>query len=479
MNSNSPMMRRVKRGGAFRYFHSLPRKGRIRFVLVLLLCALFIRFGPPVVRKLELPTPASARENDSTTADEVPPVKKKSRSTRVPPDSVAQLLFDNPVCLSYNRITAFFEEESLMVYTSTDTALQHYLMKLVDRYCPLYAAMVAIHPASGRILSLVSYRNDSMPDQGGHLCLRAVFPAASIFKTVTAAAAIEYADFTAGCTVEHRGRTSTLYRSQIKQELDGAIDLTFSQAYARSINSVFARIGMYHLGSPVLLDVGAAFGFNTRLPGELTCDISRVFAPEIEYQLAELASGFNQKTTLSPLHGALIASCIAEDGTMPVPSLLDSIVRNHDGTVRYVAEKRIWRRPIGSSTARELQSMMKAVVTYGTAAKEFRGIRKSRRFGEFVYGGKTGSIDKDGIGRVDWFVGYAVHPKRVDERIAVCALAVHGAYWTVHSSYLAAEAMRFYLQSVQEQKKIELADAPPPAAPAALDSAGQSAPQSQ
>ncbi|MBN1577193.1 MAG: hypothetical protein JW913_11610 [Chitinispirillaceae bacterium] len=481
MKSDSPMMHRVKRKRMFRFLSQLPRKGRIRFVLVLFLGAFLVRLSPPFIHRIALPSFVSAQEIDPATSEDAAEAGKKTRMRHLPSADLAQLLLDNPVCLSYNRIAAFFEEESLTVYTSTDTALQHYLMKLMERYHPLYGALVALDPVKGRILSLVSYRNDSMPDLGGNLCLRALFPAASVFKTITAAAAVESAGFTAGCTVEHRGRTSTLFRSQLKAELDGAVDLTFAQAYARSINAVFGRIGIHYLGSPTLIDVAEAFGFNSRPPGDLKCDISPISAPDSEYHLAEFASGFNQKTTLSPLHGALIAACVAEDGAMPVPSLLDSVVRNRDGAIRYVAEKRTWLQPISSSTAHELQSMMNAVVRYGTAAKEFRGISRSRRFDEFMCGGKTGSLDKDSIGRVDWFVGYAVHPQKTDERIAVCALTVHGAYWTVHSSYLAAEAMRIYLRSMQKQKKIELADAPP-APPSALDtadSAGQSTLQPQ
>ena len=166
---------------------------------------------------------------------------------------------------------------------------------------------------------------------------------------------------------------------------------------------------------------------------------------------------------------------------MPIPSLLDSVVRDRDGVVQHVAEKRTWLQPITAATARELRQMMQAVVKYGTATKQFRIIRNSRRFDDFIYGGKTGSIDKDGIGRVDWFVGYAVHPQKIDERIAVGVLTVHGAYWTVHSSYLAAEAMRTYLKSRQEQKRLEVVDVPslPPDALTAVDSTGRTTTQPQ
>lgn len=481
MISDSPMMHRIKRKRPFRFLSQLPRKGRIRIVLVLFLGVCIVSLGPPFIQRLELPSPATAQENDTVSSGTSEGAEKNNHVRIFPPSDVAQLVLDNPVCLSYNRIAAIFANESLTVVTSTDTALQRHLVRLMERYHPLYGGLVAIDPHSGRILALVSYVNDSVPDPGGNLCLRALFPAASVFKTVTAASAIESAGYTADCSVEHRGRTSTLYRSQLKAELDWAVDMTFAQAYARSINAVFGRIGIHFLGSVALIDAAEAFGFNLRLPGDLNCAVSRISAPDSEYTLAEFASGFNQTTTLSPLHGALIASCIAEEGAMPVPSLLDTIVRDRDGAVQYVAEQRTWLRPITPATARELREMMLAVVKYGTATRQFRAIRNSRRFDDFMYGGKTGSIDKDGIGRVDWFVGYAVHPQKIDERIAVAVLTVHGAYWTVHSSYLAAEAIRVHLTSRQDQKKLERADTPSPAPHAltAVDTAGRPATQPQ
>lgn len=474
MTPDSPMIRRIKRKYTLRFLTLIPRKGRIRFVLALLIGGFIIGLAPSLVKKFGLPSSAAAQ---NAVADSAGAQQNEGNNNRVKAfctADVAQLLLDNPICLSYNRIDAIFENESLSVVTSTDTALQRYMMKLMVRYRPLYGSVVAIDPSSGRILALVSYVNDSMPDPGGNLCLLALFPAASVFKTVTAAAAIESAGYTADCSVEHRGRTSTLYRSQLKAELEGAADMPFAQAYARSINAVFGRIGLYSLGSVALIDAAEAFGFNRRIPGDLRCAVSQIASPDSDFSLAELASGFIQKNTLSPLHGALIASCIAEDGAMPVPTLLDTIVRNRDNAVRYVAEPRTWLRPITPSTAHELRIMMHAVVKYGTASRQFRIIRDSRRFDDYLYGGKTGSLDKEGFGRVDWFIGYAVHPHKIDEHIAVAVLTIHGAYWTVHSSYLAAEAMRVYLKSRQDKNRPVRTDAhsTSPEALTAADSAG-------
>jgi penicillin-binding protein A len=451
INFNSPMMNRVSRNrGSHHPSFSLPHKGRIRVVLVLIGVALLFRFIPLLIKKIEqsLSHAHTAAHSTAKKADNAQMLRKNSRLADIPLQ-----LSKRPATLSCVNIVPFSGSDSLIVHTSIDTALKRHLTMLMSRYDPLYGAIVALDPATGRILSLISYTHDSMPDLGSNLCLKSIFPAASTFKTITAAAAIEFENFSPDCMLEHRGRTSTLYTSQIKRDLDWTVDISFSQAYARSVNAVFARIGIYEVGKGRLLSMADTLGFNTPLPGELECERSSASCNDSIFEIAEFASGFNQRTTISPLHGALIAAAIAENGSMPVPTLIDSIIEQNSGRKKYERTTAVWRHAMQPSTAQELQQLMQTVVSSGTGRKQFRDIKKSERFDDFIYGGKTGSVDKDGIGRVDWFIGFAEHPQRQDERIAVGVLTVHGAYWTVHSSYLAAEAIRFYLKSIQEQKR--------------------------
>jgi hypothetical protein len=100
--------------------------------------------------------------------------------------------------------------------------------------------------------------------------------------------------------------------------------------------------------------------------------------------------------------------------------------------------------------------MMQSVARYGTARKSFRQINQANMFESIEYGGKTGSVDKDSAGRVDWFIGFARNPLKPLERIAVGIVTVHGAYWTVHSSYIGAEYFRSYIGSLRKIEKLRL-----------------------
>src|SRR5207248_1492562 len=65
-----------------------------------------------------------------------------------------------------------------------DAALQRSVEQLLRSYAPPYAAVAAIEPATGKVLALAQYSKDD--PQVRALSLRAVYPAASVFKVVTA-----------------------------------------------------------------------------------------------------------------------------------------------------------------------------------------------------------------------------------------------------------------------------------------------------
>jgi len=476
MNPNSPMMHRVarqKHGPLLPI--ALPKKGRIRIVLALLALAFVIRVVPTFIKSIHLP-----KITFPSFPDKKHPAKSFEKTVKHAPPHVSGTLADkaldkllkNPSHLAAVQPLVLSGKDSFTVYTSIDTTLTRYLETLFVRYHPLYGAIVAMHPTTGRILALISYTNDSMPDLGANLGAKSIFPAASTFKTITAAAAIEHADYTPDCLLEHRGRSSTLYRSQINPVLDWTVDISLSQAYARSVNAVFARIGLYDVGRKQLLATAQSFGFNAPVPGDIPCEPSVATCSDSTFDIAEFASGFNQRTLLSPLHGACIAAAISQEGTMPTPTLIDSIVHQKSGEKKYSATPAPWQQAITPSTAAALRTLMHSVIVYGTGRKHFKDMKNSNRFNDFSYGGKTGSVDKDGIGRIDWFIGFATHPQFTDERIAVAAVSAHGAYWTVHSSYLAAEAMRYYLRNVQKAKETVLAQTSAPLRDSTTSKAG-------
>jgi membrane peptidoglycan carboxypeptidase len=106
-----------------------------------------------------------------------------------------------------------------------------------------------------------------------------------------------------------------------------------------------------------------------------------------------------------------------------------------------------------ASTAARMRYMMGEVARYGTARSSFRYIRETLRFGETEYGGKTGTVDKDSLGKVDWFIGFIRHHSDPRQRLAVSVVTVHNENWTVHSSFIGAELMRRHINQIQRDDR--------------------------
>ncbi|MBN2188642.1 MAG: hypothetical protein JW699_04250, partial [Chitinispirillaceae bacterium] len=330
-----------------------PKKGRIRFFLTII-----IAFAGYKI--------AAALLSPSATPSAAPPCAAKA--VAAPDVAVAARYFSHwQPRLSCDRDTFKAGGKTVVACYSIDTTLQNDIRRMLRQYRPKYGAAVVMDPETGRILALVSYHHDSVPDLGGRLYLRDLFPAASIYKTVTAAAAIETARYTSQTIVPVTGRSHTLYKYQLKKSAEPWNERTFEDAFAYSINPVFARIGMYDIGKKTFERYSRQFGFNTAIPFDLEIDSSGTTVPDdTSYAMAELASGFNRGTTLSPVHGALIAAAVLQDGRMPVPRLADSICRLDDGACLYRMKPAVWKTVVTPATARELRSLMNRVVKAGT-----------------------------------------------------------------------------------------------------------------
>jgi hypothetical protein len=338
--------------------------------------------------------------------------------------------------------------DTLSIALSVDTTLQKYAMSMFRQYRPRYAAVAAVDPSTGRVLALASFADDSAAETDGkELYLRNYFPAASIFKTIVAAAAVERGGMHGKTVLEHFGRNHTLYTTQLQKELKVSREMTLEDAYAYSVNPVFARIALFKINKDVVTEYGRRFGFNESVPFEYDVDVSEMFSPDTGFSVAEFASGFNRKTTITPLFGALIAGAVCENGVIFEPTLIDTVRSRRSDSCLYVRRSKVWRRAVKEQTAAELRGLMGKVTHYGTARNTFRHLRDSPRYNAFEFGGKTGSVNQVGLGRVDWFVGFARNPKNKNQRIAVGVVTTHGDYWTVHSSYVAAELIKKYISN--------------------------------
>ncbi|MFO8084013.1 MAG: penicillin-binding transpeptidase domain-containing protein [Desulfobacterales bacterium] len=341
-------------------------------------------------------------------------------------------------------------QSRLLVQTTLDMQLQQYLLNVMNVSHAQHIGIVAMDPVTGKILAMVGYDKN---DPENNPCLDSRFPAASIFKIVTAAGAVERFGLSPDSQLIYNGGKYTLYKSQLKDVKNKYSRIvTLERSFAESINPIFGKLGKLTLKKDVLTTYASAFGFNQELDFELPLQPSRFVATDEPYNWAELACGFNRETTLSPLHAALITAAILNDGKIPEPIIVEQIVGENSQKF-YESHSAITQTAIKTETTEIIRRLMEATVNSGTSKKTFRGYTKDQTLSRLIIGGKTGSINnKSHDARIDWFVGFA-QERNGDEKIIISVVVAHENYIGVRAGSYAKMAIASHFQHYFTQKE--------------------------
>ncbi len=346
--------------------------------------------------------------------------------------------------LLVSQINLPFKNQTIHIETSLDSDLQSHLVEAMDRKNSRFIGIVVMQADTGRIQALAGFNKI---DPGQNPCLINAFPAASLFKIVTAAAAVDHCGYNADTKIRFNGYKHTLYKSQLKERTNKYTStLSFKDSFAQSVNPVFGKLGAVYLGRSVLEEYATAFGFNQPINFELPVEPSHIQIEEDAYQRAEIASGFNYDTTISPMHAAMMASAVLNKGRMVVPTLVDRIT-DDKGQLLYESQT-AWRgRAMSSNASDVLTRLMETTVRSGTGRKAFRNHTRHRVLSKLDIGGKTGSISNQAHdARFDWFVGFA-NEKKGPGHLIVAVLVAHEEYIGRRAAEYAKMAMTRYFQS--------------------------------
>lgn len=368
------------------------------------------------------------------------------------------------------------EGREFFARTTLDAELQAKALQWVGQAGGVRVALVAIDPMTGRVLALAGTEVD-----GANSALSGTYPAASVFKMVTAVAALEKGGVSGDSVIKYDGSKHTLYKSNVVKGVgEGIHKSTLRTSFAESVNSVFGKLGAHEIGGAGLADAADRFGFNRELDFEMPLEAS-VFdlgtagpadpgvpagdsedgsptgilaavktepaqaeaeapngqassgdiagavpepspdrAEEI-FHLAELASGFNRVTKISPVHGALMAATAINGGTLFEPTVISEVF-DKQNDILYQSVPVPIGAALGEAAASELRAMMTAAVHEGTGRKHFSDAFDHRILSKLELGGKSGSINDETGSRVDWFVAFA-KPKDPDSDVPPLALA--------------------------------------------------------
>ncbi len=302
-------------------------------------------------------------------------------------------------------------------------------------------AVVAIEPSTGRILALVSkpsYDPNTLAahdlasvqqawdalnaDPSRPLDNRAVagqlYPPGSVFKIVTAAAAITDGLATPdsllpGPAALDLPQTSTTLPNSDGQPCGPNDQTTLANAMRISCNTTFGSLGL-DLGGDRLREQAQAFGFGADLDVGLRVTPSDVPEGMNPPQSAQAAIGqFDVRVT--PLQVAMMSSAVANGGILMRPQLVDT-VRAPDTTVISNYSPDELGRAVDADVAAQLGGMMELVVTEGTgSAAAIDGVRVAGKTGT----AQTGNDDAPHA----WFTAFAP----VEEpRVAVAVVVENG-----------------------------------------------------
>ena len=337
------------------------------------------------------------------------------------------------------------------VSTSLNVELQKFLLGKLDRLRtltrgkPQRIALTVMEPDTGRIRAMAGF---DLSDPDKNPCLASDYPAASLFKIVTAAAAVEEKGFTPKTPLYYNGGKYTLYKRQLKKVRNKYTrKIYFDDAFAGSINPVFGKIAKNTLGFGLLDKYSKQFGFNESFDSELEVNPSTlVIAEKTPYQWAEVGCGFNKTTTVSPLFAAMMAASVIHSGKMYLPMIVETVVDVDDNTV-YKGEPALFKNPVKPETSAVLVQLMQETVDSGTARKSFRGYSRDSVLSELKIGGKTGSLsNRDHTVKYDWFSGFA-EDEQNGKQLAVSVLVGHRKYIGTRASRYARMIFREFFEN--------------------------------
>jgi peptidoglycan glycosyltransferase len=233
---------------------------------------------------------------------------------------------------------------------------------------------------------------------------REIYPPGSTFKTVVASAAIDTGEadpttvFPDPVEFDLPGSSATISNAGggVCNNGDG---ITLQQALVVSCNTVFADLSV-RLGAEDIGITAQALGFNTEIPFPWTVPEAVYPVEALSEDPAALAqSGIGERDVrAAPIHMAMVAAAIANEGVTPTPYLVNRIF-DADGNTVEDFEATPMGRAMAPATASVLTQMMERVVTEGTGrAAAVPGIRVA---------GKTGtSMGPEGLPN-PWFIGFA------------------------------------------------------------------------
>ncbi|MFE2644275.1 peptidoglycan D,D-transpeptidase FtsI family protein [Streptomyces nigra] len=333
-------------------------------------------------------------------------------------------------------------------------------------------AVAAIEPSTGKILALASFpsydpssfagnstttdtkawtglqKKNNPADPMLNRALREVYPPGSTFKVVTAAAALEHGLYTDADEKTDSPDPWTMTGTNTKLPNEGNIpckNATLRVALQYSCNTVFGKVGA-DLGNEKMLETAKAFGFTEEQFTPVRATAS-VFSDDMNPSQTALSSIGQFNTATTPLQMAMVASAVANGGTLMKPYMVDELQTHNLDAIEKTDPEELGK-PLSAENAQILQSMMETVVEKGTGTKA--------RIPNATVGGKTGTA-QHGVDNSEnpyaWFISYAKVDDSAPVAVAVVVEDENAVRDDISGGGLAAPIAKSVMEAVINSKK--------------------------
>lgn len=316
--------------------------------------------------------------------------------------------------LGYRRIRLTGSSGPSHVVLTLDRGIQKNVENSMDRH-KINGAVIVLRITTGEILAMASrpsfdgnHLSEYLGKDTAPLMNRALaaYQPGSVFKLVTAAAALENGITKPEDIFFDPGyiEVNDLRFNGWDYDKGGRGHLTFTEALAYSSNPIFIEVGL-KVGAEKIISCARKFGFGEKThlnfegeAGGNLPDVNSIYPGE----LANLAIGQGELEA-TPLQIASLVATIANGGIKVEPYLVSKLTKANGVVIKqYTAP--LGTRILSPKTARQLQEMMSAVTKFGTGQTGY--------IDGFGSAGKTGSAETgrrnskgQGINHA-WFAGY-------------------------------------------------------------------------
>jgi len=316
----------------------------------------------------------------------------------------------------------------LRIEYSLDAELTRHVFRVLEQGRVALGHVIVLDPATGRVLAYASTDTLRFP-------ATRTYPAASLVKVITAAAALGADPYAARLPCRYSGSPYRLTPSRLDPPRGGNV-VSLRQALATSNNQCLAQLAVHSVGAERLLDAISRFGW-THEPAPAHAAGTVDDPADDRFGVGKLGCGLSG-CRITPLHAAQLAGALAF-GELIEPRWIDRIV-DASGQELALPAAAPPRQVLSPELAGELRGMLVDTTTRGTARRAFRTRGGRPLLGPVQVAGKTGSLSgTDPKGRYEWFIGVA--PAEAP-RIAVAVVVVQRARWWRNASQVASEVLR-------------------------------------